>query len=54
MTVAVVASVTIMGLMFGVVATMMGTWALARELRAEAAIARQLWPTEGGTRDHAT
>jgi ribosomal protein L37E len=54
MTVAVVASVAIMGLMFGVVATMMGTWALARELRAEAAIARQLWPTDGGTRDHAT
>jgi len=50
MVVAVVASIAIMGLMFTVVSTMAGTWALARELRAEAAIARQLWPPEGGAK----
>ena len=41
--VAVVASVAIMGLMFLTVATPFGIWALARELSAEAKIARQLW-----------
>jgi hypothetical protein len=50
MAVAVVASAAIMGLLFTVVATMAGTWALARELKAEAQIALQLWPTEGGGR----
>ena len=50
MIVAVVASLAIMGLMFAVVATLSATWALSRELRAEANIARQLWPTDGGKR----
>jgi ribosomal protein L37E len=51
MAVAVVASAAIMGLMFTMVSTIAGTWTLARELKAEATIARQLWPRDGAKRD---